>query len=274
MFDQPLKDSGERRNFSTGAVRDVARGKGRMDLLPPDALIALSKHFEKGAEKYAERNWEKGIPYTKYLDSGIRHAVQCLNGETDEPHAVAAAWNFLCLVQTMIWVDKGILPSTLDDLPRRIAVVDLQQVWDKCICPDGGPHDEMCPVCIAHDVDEYGAPEGADDSVAYTGTGTVPPAAVSDEDAAAIAAYEKAARTVFGDYLDHPFMDEELPPGIEVIPPRVRTFVQKSVKKNPGLALVQFVGDKGEFVYRNGERVPTGDWTLSCYDGDDEWLEV
>ena len=29
-----LKDSGNRREFSTGAVRDVADGKGRCDLLP------------------------------------------------------------------------------------------------------------------------------------------------------------------------------------------------------------------------------------------------
>lgn len=29
-----IKDSGERRAFDTGAVRDIQTGKGRMDLLP------------------------------------------------------------------------------------------------------------------------------------------------------------------------------------------------------------------------------------------------
>ena len=29
-----IKDSGERTQFSTGAVRDMHEGKGRMDLLP------------------------------------------------------------------------------------------------------------------------------------------------------------------------------------------------------------------------------------------------
>lgn len=33
-----LPDSGERRQFSTGAVRDIAQGKGRCDLLPLDIL--------------------------------------------------------------------------------------------------------------------------------------------------------------------------------------------------------------------------------------------
>ena len=33
-----LPDSGERRSFPTGAVRDIAQGKGRCDLLPLDVL--------------------------------------------------------------------------------------------------------------------------------------------------------------------------------------------------------------------------------------------
>ena len=35
-----LKDSGTRREFTTGAVRDVADGKGRCDLLP---LVQVSE---------------------------------------------------------------------------------------------------------------------------------------------------------------------------------------------------------------------------------------
>lgn len=33
-----IKDSGERREFETGAVRDMAEGKGRFDLVPIDVL--------------------------------------------------------------------------------------------------------------------------------------------------------------------------------------------------------------------------------------------
>ena len=35
-----LPDSGERREFQTGAVRDIAQGKGRCDLLPLGVLGA------------------------------------------------------------------------------------------------------------------------------------------------------------------------------------------------------------------------------------------
>ena len=36
-----IKDSGERREFSSGAVRDIADGKGRCDLLPLDVIAKL-----------------------------------------------------------------------------------------------------------------------------------------------------------------------------------------------------------------------------------------
>jgi len=36
-----IKDSGERRTFSTGSVRDVSEGKGRCDLLPLGVIGAL-----------------------------------------------------------------------------------------------------------------------------------------------------------------------------------------------------------------------------------------
>ena len=38
---ETLKDSGARRSFDTGAVRDIAEGKGRCDLLPLDVLARL-----------------------------------------------------------------------------------------------------------------------------------------------------------------------------------------------------------------------------------------
>ena len=44
-----IKDSGERTEFGTGAVRDMHSGKGRMDLLPWEALVEVSKHCEEVA---------------------------------------------------------------------------------------------------------------------------------------------------------------------------------------------------------------------------------
>lgn len=57
-----IKDSGERRAFESGAVRDMSAGKGRMDLLPWAAIMEVAKHCENGAIKYGEHNVDKGIP--------------------------------------------------------------------------------------------------------------------------------------------------------------------------------------------------------------------
>lgn len=113
-----LKDSGERRNFETGAVRDRSSGKGRMDLLPYRALIELSKLFEEGANKYEARNWEKGIPVKEYLDSGARHHAKIMIGLNDEPHLVQWCWNALCALDTVLRIKEGTLPECLlADLP-------------------------------------------------------------------------------------------------------------------------------------------------------------
>jgi hypothetical protein len=112
-----IKDSGTRSEFKTGAVRDGQTGKGRMDLMPVRALLAVSKIMEDGAVKYDARNWEKGIPLSRYIDSGLRHQMKWLRGDRDERHLEMACWNLLCLLDTQERIADGILPHSLNDLP-------------------------------------------------------------------------------------------------------------------------------------------------------------
>ena len=148
-----IKDSGERREFETGAVRDITEDKGRCDLLPLDAIadlvsveyetilmqiedfkrlgdthhlkqallkfstiafntedntgksianmiLEVAKHYQEGAKKYAERNWEKGIPTHCYIDSGTRHLLKYIRGDKDERHDRAFVWNLLGCIWT------------------------------------------------------------------------------------------------------------------------------------------------------------------------------
>lgn len=44
-----IKDSGVRRQFDTGAVRDICEGKGRCDLLPLDVVAAVVENGDNGA---------------------------------------------------------------------------------------------------------------------------------------------------------------------------------------------------------------------------------
>lgn len=144
-----IKDSGNRQEFETGAVRDMQEGKGRCDLLPldvvsdlfihcenkqdavlfaisvfvssknvlclmsalhcfiklkgwdlPTMLLEVSKHFEEGAKKYGEYNWQKGLPVESYINSGVRHYLKWLRGDNDEPHDRAFCWNIICCIWT------------------------------------------------------------------------------------------------------------------------------------------------------------------------------
>jgi len=112
-----LKDSGARTEFPTGAVRDIQEGKGRMDLLPFRAIIAIAQVFEKGAKKYGANNWRQGIPLSRYADSGLRHVAKYLRGDRDEDHLSQGIWNFVCLSETQSMIEEGLLPEELNDLP-------------------------------------------------------------------------------------------------------------------------------------------------------------
>lgn len=153
-----LKDSGCRREFASGAVRDIAEGKGRCDLLPLDVLwhmypesfwplksidayirngdiedlesmlrrflerqypdpitglLEVAKHYEDGALKYTERNFEKGIPLHCFIDSAVRHYLKLRRGDDDEPHDRAFVWNILGAIWTHVHHPEMI------DLPFR-----------------------------------------------------------------------------------------------------------------------------------------------------------
>lgn len=130
-----IKDSGQRTEFSSGAKRDMHKGKGRMDLLPWAAIMAVSKHCEAGSEKYGEHNVDLGIPTSSLCDSAARHLAKYLDGWTDENHLIAATWNLLWAVYMV---------------ERRPEMVDTP--WQKdIVCPCCGEKlpvgSEWCPAC-------------------------------------------------------------------------------------------------------------------------------
>jgi len=93
-----LKDSGQRESFDSGMVRDTREGKGRFDLISPIALRRLAVIYEKGAIKYEPRNWEKGAPFSRFMDSALRHLNQYKEGRRDEDHLAQACWNLFCIL--------------------------------------------------------------------------------------------------------------------------------------------------------------------------------
>lgn len=106
--------------FDTGAQRDSREGKGRYDLLPCAAIRRLAGVYERGAKKYAERNWESGMSLSRCMDSGIRHAFQYLEGHRDEDHLAQAVFNLLAVIEYEERIKRGQLPASLNDLPDPI----------------------------------------------------------------------------------------------------------------------------------------------------------
>ena len=106
--------------------RDDSSGKGRYDLVSPLAKRRLAQLLERGAIKYAVRNWEKGSPFSRLMESTMRHLDQYLEGARDEDHLAAAMFGCMAMIHQEEQIARGNLPTSLQDLPdytdKRVAV--------------------------------------------------------------------------------------------------------------------------------------------------------
>ena len=78
-------------------------GKLRFDLIPVESLLEVVKVYTFGARKYQDRNWEKGIRYSRVFAAINRHLWAFWNGEnadneTGFSHLAHAAWGCLALI--------------------------------------------------------------------------------------------------------------------------------------------------------------------------------
>lgn len=90
-----------------------------------ELLKRLAVHFENGAKKYGDRNWEHGQPVSAYYCSAFRHLIAEMQAKKDEDHQSAFIWNLFCMLETVIRVEKGLLPDTLDDLMSESDIGEL-----------------------------------------------------------------------------------------------------------------------------------------------------
>ena len=115
-----MKDSGQRRTFETGAVRDRGQFKPRPDLISPHANLREGAWLAKGAEKYAVDNWCKGIPIRECIASLTRHLEAYKLGRTDEDHMAAIRTNAGFILHYEEEIKAGRLPASLDDMPHYL----------------------------------------------------------------------------------------------------------------------------------------------------------
>jgi hypothetical protein len=91
------KDSGKRRSFDSGMVRDTTTGKTLWHLVAAGPMMKRwAELLTRGAEKYDANNWLKASgteEQARAVESAFRHFMQWFNGETDEDHAAAVFFN-------------------------------------------------------------------------------------------------------------------------------------------------------------------------------------
>jgi len=97
-----VKDSGARREFDSGMVRDTAEGKINFLLILPGPMKRRwAAHLTKAEAKYPPiapgvANWTQADGPEELLrarESAARHFESWLNGERDEDHAAALFFN-------------------------------------------------------------------------------------------------------------------------------------------------------------------------------------
>ena len=99
------------------ALRDD-NGKPPIHLIPPDVILRLARVYQYGAKKYAPRNWEKGMDWSRMYDSAMRHLLAFWDGEDIDsesglPHIDHALWNVAGLAHyAAFYRDR-------DDRPRK-----------------------------------------------------------------------------------------------------------------------------------------------------------
>lgn len=112
-----MHDSGKREEFTTGAVRDTAEGKPRVDLISPYAQWREGEWLRKGAEKYAERNWEQGISISRCMASLERHVQKYKMGDTSEDHMAAIRTNAGFIIHFEEMMERDLITKDLNDMP-------------------------------------------------------------------------------------------------------------------------------------------------------------
>lgn len=122
-----LADHQENIAFGMGEFDKVWVSEFNFAAISPIAIERLAKHFENGAMKYGDNNWQKGIAVKRFLESGNRHINKYFLGNRDEDHLIAAAWNYITAAHTEEMVIRKLMPFNLLLIQNYIPQQDLDK---------------------------------------------------------------------------------------------------------------------------------------------------
>ena len=133
-----VRDSGQRKEFASGMVRDVTEEKTNWSLVADGVMLRRwAEHLTKGARKYAARNWmmaRSNEERDRFRESAFRHFMQWYQGETDEDHAAAVFFN----INGAEYVREYHRGRHPDSLPPVGDYDDLGDTSSPNLTPEGG----------------------------------------------------------------------------------------------------------------------------------------
>jgi len=95
-------DSSREELIAAGGHKDD-RGKVRMELIPPELLEAVGDILTFGAEKYADRNWEYGMKWSRPFGALMRHMWAWWGGEQNDPETGRShLWHAACCIAFLV----------------------------------------------------------------------------------------------------------------------------------------------------------------------------
>lgn len=90
-------------------------------------FLEVAKHFEEGAEKYGENNWQKGLPVKCYINSAVRHYLKWLRDDKDERHDRAFVWNLMCCIWEVDYSPRAKTPEpAMEDILQKHVVGEVE----------------------------------------------------------------------------------------------------------------------------------------------------
>lgn len=120
-FQKEFWDGGQRivTNTVTGGQKETRAA--RFDLLPWDQLWKVAELYAYGANKYEDRNWERGYAFSLSIAALMRHMAKFVQGEDDDPesgcpHMASVVFHALALMR---FVDATNLDHSLAELDDR-----------------------------------------------------------------------------------------------------------------------------------------------------------
>lgn len=78
-------------------------GKVRYELLPPELLDGVAQILTFGAVKYEDRNWERGMKWSRVFGALMRHMWAWWRGQhTDPETSKSHLWHAGCCIAFLI----------------------------------------------------------------------------------------------------------------------------------------------------------------------------